>query len=299
MLTFDCGNMRGKPAILMFHRVLPRAQLSTHLLKRPRFEISVDYFEQVLEGMQAEGYRFVSLDDMTIRILEHRPIDHLACITFDDGFSDIVHFALPLLERHDAPFTTYVTTGYPDGQLLHVSAAIEELVRANDHVELRLPERPLALDTSTLENKARAVEAIEHAVFSQFTSIATAANELGLNLECARTCALSWDQIAELARHPLALVGAHTVTHRDLTLATRAEIREELEQSNRRLESHTGKVPVHFAYPFGRYNSLAREEAVRAGYLLAVKTGRACIDLDGLDLAAAPRVCALETAQAA
>lgn len=294
MLTFDCGDLRGRPAILMFHRVLPRAELCTHLLARPRFEMSEDYFEQVLEGLGADGYRFVSLDEMTVRILERRPVDRLACVTFDDGFSDVVEYALPLLERHDAPFTIYVTTGYPDGQLLHISAAIEDLVRSSDHVELALPDGPLGLDTSTTEKKVSAVEAIERVVFSQFPSIAAAAEELGLDLESARACALSWEQIVELARHPLALVGAHTVSHRDLTLATRAEIRKELEDSNRRLENATGKAPVHFAYPYGRYNSLAREEALRAGYLSAVKTGRACIDLAQLDLAAVPRVCALE-----
>jgi peptidoglycan/xylan/chitin deacetylase (PgdA/CDA1 family) len=299
MLTFDCGNLQGKPAILMFHRVLPRAELRSHLVERPRFEMSDEYFGHVLQGMEADGYRFVSLDELTRRIVERRPVDHFAAITFDDGFSDIVLHALPLLERYDAPFTTYVTTGYPDGELLHVSEAIEAMVRSTDHVALELPEGALRLDTTTRARKTAAVKAIELAVFSQFPTIASAATALGLDVASVRACALTWEEVYALSRHPLCVLGAHTVTHRDLTRASRAEIRWELEESNRRLAAHTGKVPLHFAYPFGRYDAVSREEGLRAGYRVIVKTGCACVDLGELDLAALPRVCALETARAA
>lgn len=296
-LRFDCGALRGRPALLMFHRVLPRAELSAHLLQRPRFEVSTDHFAQVLDSLTADGYCFVTLDAMARRLAQRRRVRHLACITFDDGFSDVVSHALPVLERRGVPFAVYVTTGYPDGQLLHVSAAIEDLVRNSDQLELELPAGPLRLPTRSALEKAAAVTQLETAVFAQFPTIQAAAQALGFEPARFRGCTLSWEQVARLSQHPLCTIGAHTVSHRDLTRATRAEIRWEIEESNRRLQQVTGFAPRHFAYPFGRYNELAREEAMRAGYSLSVKTGRACIDPDDVDLAAAPRVCALETTE--
>ena len=35
-------------------------------------------------------------------------------LTFDDGYVDTAVHALPILERHGAPFTLYVTTGFAD-----------------------------------------------------------------------------------------------------------------------------------------------------------------------------------------
>jgi peptidoglycan/xylan/chitin deacetylase (PgdA/CDA1 family) len=278
----------------MFHRVLPRAELSTHLLHRPRFEVSVEYFEQVLEELRSDGYRFVSLDHMVSRIQLGQEVDRQVSITFDDGFSDIVQHALPLLERFDAPFVSYVSTGYPDGKLLHISAAIEHFVRQRERIELSLPAGNICLDTATREGKQSAVRQLEHAAFTQFSGLERAAEALGLEQTPFRACNLSWEQLAALARHPLCVLGAHTVTHRDLTQATRGEIRWELEESNRRLAQHTGERPRHFAYPFGRYGELAREEGLRVGYRVMVKTGRACLEPAQLDLAAVPRICALE-----
>jgi peptidoglycan/xylan/chitin deacetylase (PgdA/CDA1 family) len=35
-------------------------------------------------------------------------------LTFDDGYRDNAAFAYPVLKRHAAPFTVYVTTGFAD-----------------------------------------------------------------------------------------------------------------------------------------------------------------------------------------
>lgn len=281
----------------MFHRVLPQRALRQHLLERPRFQVSDEFFEHVLMAMRVEKYRFVTLDELVARLASRRSVHRLACVTFDDGFSDIVHHALPTLERRDVPFTAYVTTGYPDRQLIHISAAIEDLVRDSEHVALELPNLSLRLDTSSPNSKVAAVKQIEQAVFSRFTRLDEAVDALGFDRARYKACALSWEQIAALASHPLCTIGAHTVSHPDLTTLGTLELARELDESNRRLERFTGRRPSHFAYPFGRYDALVREAGFRAGYRVMVKTGRACVDPSDFDLGALPRACPLEVAQ--
>ncbi len=61
-------------------------------------------------------------------------------------------------------------------------------------------------------------------------------------------------------------IGAHTVTHRGLTLFNVHEIRRELSESKESLESHLGKSIVSVAYPFGLCNSTVRDIANQAGF---------------------------------
>ena len=67
-------------------------------------------------------------------------------------------------------------------------------------------------------------------------------------------------------------VGAHTVTHADLSLLDYAHCRSEIEHSCEALSQLTG-VPVQtFAYPFGRYGPDAVAAARDCGLLAAVTT---------------------------
>ncbi|HTV18468.1 MAG TPA: polysaccharide deacetylase family protein, partial [Polyangiaceae bacterium] len=276
MLTFDCGEPQGRPLILMFHRVVPRHELRTRLVARPRFEMSSERFADVLRELPRMGYSVVSLDELAARLADGRPTRQLAAITFDDGFSDVVLHALPLLEQYRAPFTLYVTTGYPERRLMHISAAIEEQVVKQDGVlELELLGSRVRLPVRSAAEKVAALQHLEGLAFSRFASIADAARAFGFDPLAHASTVLGWEELAMLARHPLCTLGAHTANHPDLTSRPRDEVRRELSESNALLSAVLGRAPVHFAYPFGKYDATAREEGFRAGYRVIVKTGRA------------------------
>jgi peptidoglycan/xylan/chitin deacetylase (PgdA/CDA1 family) len=130
-------------------------------------------------------------------------------------------------------------------------------------------------------------------ILTQGASVADAARAFGFDPLAYAACVLSWPQLSTLAQHPLCTLGAHTVHHRDLTNTPRADIRRELAESNAQLATLLGRTPSHFAYPFGRYDEVAREEGFRAGYRVMVKTGRAWVDPTDFDLGALPRACVL------
>lgn len=76
---------------------------------------------------------------------------------------------------------------------------------------------------------------------------------------------LNWDQITEMRDGGVAF-GSHTVTHRNLTYLTRAELDEELGASRAVLERYVG--PIHcLSYPFNRLDDRVCRCARENGYL--------------------------------
>lgn len=67
-------------------------------------------------------------------------------------------------------------------------------------------------------------------------------------------------------------IGAHTVTHPDLTTVSRWRLRTEVRASKAALERWTGARITSFAYPAGRSNQRVREEVEAAGYDNATST---------------------------
>ncbi len=68
-------------------------------------------------------------------------------------------------------------------------------------------------------------------------------------------------------------LGAHTMTHPDLSTLDYEACRGEIEDSREQLERITGVTVQTFAYPFGRYGPAALAAVQDAGLLAAVTTG--------------------------
>ena len=86
-------------------------------------------------------------------------------------------------------------------------------------------------------------------------------------------------------------VGAHTVTHPDLTLLGVPEVRSEVRASRAALQSLSGQPVDAFAYPAGRYNESVETAVKEAGYDLAVSTDAGMLTTAALrrDMYALPR----------
>jgi len=84
---------------------------------------------------------------------------------------------------------------------------------------------------------------------------------------------LSEDEIRELARAGWEL-GAHTMTHPDLSTLDYDACRREIEDSVAALQRIAGTPVETFAYPFGRYGPAAVAAVRDSGLLAAVGTGR-------------------------
>ena len=104
-LPFFRAHFAARAVIILFHEIQPdyRSELMTGT--------SVSLFERSLDWLRHEGWSIVSLDECLRRLSSNDRSHRCAVLTFDDGYRDNVSVALPILERHNAPFTVYVPTG--------------------------------------------------------------------------------------------------------------------------------------------------------------------------------------------
>ena len=78
---------------------------------------------------------------------------------------------------------------------------------------------------------------------------------------------LTWAELAEMSAAGCE-IGAHTVTHRQLSKLSHDEARREILESKTEIENRLGRAVTTFAYPFGAMNATSREcvrENFRAG----------------------------------
>jgi peptidoglycan/xylan/chitin deacetylase (PgdA/CDA1 family) len=80
---------------------------------------------------------------------------------------------------------------------------------------------------------------------------------------------MNWDQVTELESSGMD-VGSHTLSHKDLTTLSVADLNHELKDSAQDLSTHLGHPIYWFCYPAGKYNDDVIKTLRESGYLLAV-----------------------------
>ena len=272
---------RGCGAILMFHHVRPWTGGS--FAPNRGLEITPDYFETVILTLRSLGFEIIDLG-AAIRRLGHEPTERtapMAVLTFDDGYRDILEFALPILRRHAAPFTVFVTTGFADRTARMWWFELEAAVRRLSKVELTISGKRFAYRAGDEEQKRAAMASLYWRLREQPDDIlldivgelaATAGIDSRALIE--EQC-MDWNEIATIAADPLCTIGSHTLTHPRLAICAADLVRHELEQSRQKLIARLG-VPVrHLAYPIGDAASAGPREftlAAETGYASAVTT---------------------------
>ena len=292
--------LRGLGAVLMFHHVRPR--LHRDFAPNAMLEITPAFLDAALTRVRALGYRILPLDAALdeLRAGGVAGAPPFAVLTFDDGYRDNLVRALPVLEKHRAPFTVYVTTGFAERRARLWWVELEEALRRASRVEIVIDGAALSLPAGTAAEKRAAFKAVywplraggEDRLLAVVGELARGqgVDERGLVEELC----MDWREIEELARHPLATIGAHTLTHPRLARLDDAEMRTELGAAKSILEERLGRPVVHLAYPVGDPGSAGRREfdaAAAFGYASAVTTRPGLVHAEhAAHLTALPRV---------
>ena len=273
------GFAQGAGVILTLHHVRPAAP--SGFAPNALLEITPDFLDAALRLIRAEGYDLVSLDEALERLSRPKPGRFFVALTFDDGYRDNVEHAWPVLAKHGAPWTMFVTPGFADRTARLWWLELEVAVRALPQVALSLPDGPFRMPSGTEAEKARAFEQLywrlrkgPEAIL--LSAISDLAGQAGVDAAALveREC-LPWETLRALAGAPGVTIGAHTLTHPMLARHDAGTARRELVESKARLEAELGLPIRHFAYPVGDPGSAGPREfelAREAGFAGAVTT---------------------------
>lgn len=272
--------VRGVGVILTLHHVRP-PRLEGFQPNR-LLEVSPLFFANVIRRLRRSGIDIVSLDEMHRRLTEGDFRRRFVCVTFDDGYRDLLQWAYPILKKYDVPFALYIPTSFPDriGELWWL--ALERVIAENDRIGLYMAGKERRIECSETFEKREVFDQLYWWLRSRETedeirqTVRDLCGRYGVDLKaiCNELC-MSWEDIAELARDPLVTIGAHTVNHIILKKAPDQVVRAEMSMSRAVIEAAIGMRPMHFAYPVGdRTSAGPREFAIAAelGFKTAVTT---------------------------
>jgi peptidoglycan/xylan/chitin deacetylase (PgdA/CDA1 family) len=282
---------RGRGMIFALHSVVEDGAVHPDYTLR----CSVGQLTWTLGWLRNEGVELVSLDEAIERLTARNPRP-FAAFTFDDGYADNLTHALPVMERFGAPFTVYVTTGMITREIDAWWFGLAELIRSEDRIELpTLGRRYACPDLASKQRTYNTIETAIHADFSVLPHVRAAIEEK--RIDCGAQTdrqALTEQQLRELAQHPLVTIGGHTTTHRNLALASAAEVEWEIAENRKFLQHTIARRIEHFAYPFGHPRACGEREAAicrKVGFRTAVTTRHGKLFAEhGQHLHALPRV---------
>lgn len=278
------ARLRGpRVHVFGYHRVVPDAKRYEGLTVGPLC-VSTAAFEAHLDHLTAR-YEVMALDDALDVLSGARrpPPRDVAVISFDDGYTDVLEHAAPILAARRLPATVYVSSGViNDGSYLPHDHLYALILRARAR-RVRLlgsavPDRltwPLARADAALA-AGDPVSAADIILFSLpiadvrlvLAALTARVGEVGPEEVGAL---LGWDGIARLTEHGFT-VGAHGITHTHLPLEDDETLLDELVTPRAEITRRLGTPPSTFSYPAGRYDARVLEAARLAGYRGALTT---------------------------
>lgn len=265
--------------------------LTLHHVRPPRFaqfqpnrllEISPDFFRKVVRRLRRSGLDIVSLDEMHRRLTEGDFKRRFVCLTFDDGYRDVMKNAYPVMKEHQVPFALYVPTSFPDrfGELWWL--ALEAVIASNKRIGLLIGDTERRFDCATIQEKRELFDQLYWWLRGRETEeelrnvVRDLCARYGVDLKAfCETLCMTWEEITELARDPLVTIGAHTVNHIILKKASDEIVRSEMEMGRAVIEAAIGVRPQHLSYPVGDPTSAGPREfriATELGFKTAVTT---------------------------
>jgi peptidoglycan/xylan/chitin deacetylase (PgdA/CDA1 family) len=246
--------------------------------------VSPERFAAQLEVLQGVR-KIIGLAELAARYAAGERLDHYAVLTFDDGYRDFATTVLPLLARFDVPATVFVATGFTGRSFWweEISALL----------------RPGATGALPLEVRMNGADPLRFYGMEQADARAAAARDLCDRLACAGAekvaavlgqlrewagepgagpdgVPLETAELEALARHPLAEIGAHTVSHGCLAQLSAAAQRAEIGRSKAGLEAMTGAPVAVFSYPNGSFATETPALVAELGFSCA------CTSMDGM-----------------
>lgn len=238
---------RGAGPILCYHNVVDGNQAATG---EPSLHIAATDFESHVQRLQ-KHYDLVALADYAERLASPKGARGLAALTFDDAYAGVLAHAVPRLAAFGVPSTIFVVAeapGRPDAFWWD-----DAWITASERDANR--ERWL----SDLQGRSERIRA-------------TYAADRALGTRSRDATPASWQALTQAASEGQGRItlGVHSATHPALDAIDGVMLDRETAGARTDLMARLPGAFDAFAYPYGRWNSAARDAVRRAGHKLAV-----------------------------
>ena len=261
--------------ILTFHRV-------SDDIDQMWPSMSTESFRLLMEKL-AKTYRIIDINNITK--LPDRPGPPFMVVTFDDGYSDCIENAAPILLDLGIPACLnicplLVDRGTPPWT--QVLSVYLNSIEADLGVvpSLQLPDGSNFVISKPV-NQMMFIELCKNIYLMDDEKRETWLDNLteNLNLNLDLYSMMTWDDIRSCIQNGFS-IGSHSYSHRNLSQVKEPEVLEtEISFSRQRILEETGIAPSVFTFPNGQYNDNLLKIVEESGYSIALLHG---INLVGL-----------------
>ena len=241
------AGIHARLSVLIFHRVLSEPD--------PLFpeEMHSRRFDEMC-GWLASWFKVLALDEAVARLKASTLPARAACVTFDDGYADNYHVALPILQRHGLSATFFIATGFLNGGRMWNDTIIESVRQSKvptlDLSSLGLGQHALG---SVDEKKAAIATLIGQIKYRPFEERITITEQLAhlAQVQLPEDLMMTSREVKAMRLAGMQ-IGAHTISHPILARLTDEQTRQEIGGSKIFLEQLLGERVGLFAYPNGK-----------------------------------------------
>jgi peptidoglycan/xylan/chitin deacetylase (PgdA/CDA1 family) len=243
--------------------------------------VTPENFMQHLEVIRRDYYP-ITLTEMVSHLLKGTLPHKSVAVTFDDGYTDNLYNAKPLLERFDIPATVFISPGNL-GQLFWWDE-LEKLILLPGilprSIRLQLTGEVLEWVPGDMGKSRQLLKTLYDRL------LPLRSEEREEIMEAIRSgsgdnpkvhqpsCSLQPAEIIQLARGGLIEIGAHTMTHPILSRLPIDEQRAEIRDSKIHLENILSKPVIGFAYPNGSFTQETEAIVKDLGFHFACSSKR-------------------------
>ena len=279
--------------ILMYHSVAASDEADWI---DPRNNTTPDIFRRQIEFL-ARHRHVVSLSEL-VRAIEcgENITGGTVVITFDDGYTNALRVATPIVAEFKLPMTLFLSTGYVGGHSAPWIDRLYTMFRMRTQEQLCLgwsnfgPRNLRNVEERTEIYRALVAILVSANALEREQILAEVENQLKPTAKPPRLL-FDWNEVRRLVREfPNVEIGAHTVEHVDLSGCTRDQATEEILGSMVDIERELGLRPAHFSYPYGRMSPAAHDLPGKLGLHSALVTGPADRVTSASDRFALPRL---------
>ncbi|MBK9419590.1 MAG: polysaccharide deacetylase family protein [Flavobacteriales bacterium] len=255
------------------HKLYPTKADFTSLNGSINEGVTIGEFEALISYFRKRSFVFVDGPDLLDKNLDLTK-KHIH-VSFDDGYFNN-HMALPILERHRAKATFYITT---------------EHNRQGKYFwwDVLCRERAKQAKFTMAEQKAEVLCFYDLSWEEQYARLMAEFGEDALygNNEMMRP--MTREELVQFSRHPYVTIGNHTTNHQNLNLLNHLEAKDAIQDGKRYLESEVGKEVSSIAYPYGFYCDRVIRIAKDVGMQVGQSTETGVDKLIGMDRMAMKR----------